>query len=92
MLPERLEKKLAAQVMRTKDDQIARQEALQCPPISPHLLRHLKIMFSYPIPAKPNNPELAQMLMIQFGVEKVLHYLRSQYDQQSAAARKEHAG
>lgn len=61
----------------------------QCPPVDPHLIRHLEKMFQPPVGTKVKDPALAQMLMIQFGVDKVLSYLKGRYQQQSEAARKE---
>jgi len=70
----------------------AEQAALrQCPPVSPSLLAHLELMFSYPVEVSPKHPQLSQLLIMQLGVEKVLDYLRRHYDSQSELARKAHA-
>lgn len=90
MLPDKLEAKIGAAMMGQRQTAIDKQQAVQCPPVSPHLLKHLEIMFSYPVDAKPGNPQLSQLLMVQYGVEKVLNYLRYHYEGQSAEARKEH--
>lgn len=90
MLPRKLEAKIGAAVLGKRQEAIDKQQAVQCPPVSPHLLKHLEIMFSYPVDAKPGNPQLSQLLTVQYGVEKVLSYLRYQYDGQTAEARKEH--
>lgn len=89
MLPEKLEQKLGAQHMQKLDD-AERNQAMECPPVSPHLLRHLRLMFAdITRAAKPNNPMLGQLLTIQFGCNKVIDYLQQHYEAQSAAARKE---
>jgi len=64
---------------------------IECPPVPPALVAHLDKMFSYPIDSKVTNPQLSQLLMIQYGVEKVLNYLKMHYDQQSQLAREKHA-
>jgi hypothetical protein len=89
MLPDKLERALGAQADLDRKRQEARQ-AIECPPVSPHLLRHLRLMFSDPSKeAKPNNPLLGQLLTIQYGCDKVLNYLERQYEAQSQAAREE---
>lgn len=89
MLPEKLERIIGAQSDLARDRAEARQ-AIECPPVSPHLLRHLRLMFSdVSKAAKPTNPLLAQLLTVQYGCDKVLNYLQSQYDAQSRAAREE---
>jgi len=89
MLPERLERLIGAQ-SNTARDKAEQNEAIQCPPVSPHLLRHLRLMFSdVSREAKPTNPLLGQLLIVQYGCDKVLNYLQRQYDAQSAAAREE---
>jgi hypothetical protein len=58
-----------------------------CPPIDPHLLKHLRKAFAYPM-VKHNDPEMSQKLILQHGCEKVIKYLESQYAKQSEALRK----
>jgi hypothetical protein len=89
MLPERLERLMGAQSNVARDKSEARQ-AIECPPISPHLIRHLRLMFAdVAKEAKPTNPLLAQLLTVQYGCNKVVNYLQNQYDAQSKAAREE---
>jgi hypothetical protein len=61
-----------------------------CPPIDPHLIRHLEKMFTNG-KIKPTHPDLAQLLTVQYGVNTVIDYLKAHYDQQSAVARKANA-
>lgn len=87
-LPDKLEQRLGASFMQGRAEQ-ARRDLVQCPPINPQLLAHLRMMFSDPgREAKPTNPMLGQLLTIQYGVEKVLNYMEKMYDAQSEAARK----
>ena len=85
-LPDMLEQRLGAAHMQTK------QKMIQpvCPPVDPHLLAHLDILFSETTTIVSTHPQLGQLLFIQYGVEKVLAYLKKQYDHQSALARKDH--
>jgi hypothetical protein len=59
-----------------------------CPPIDPHLIRHLEKVFAPATHIKPDHAELGQLLFIQYGIDRLIHYLKSRYDQQSLAARK----
>jgi hypothetical protein len=90
MLPEMLERKLGQMHMQARKE-LADSQVPVCPPVSPALLSHLEMMFKYPVDAKPGHPQLAQLLTIQYGVEKVLTYLRKHYDSQTEIARKAHA-
>ncbi len=88
IISERMERMIGAASADTRDD-AEKQTLMQCPPVNPHLIKHLRMMFSDPgRAAKPTNPLLGQLLTIQYGVEKVLNYLQAQYDGQSAEARK----
>ena len=88
-LPDKLERRLGAMHDNARED-AERQQAIECPPINPALIRHLEIMFSDPgKAAKPTNPLLGQLLTIQYGCDKVLNYLKGQYAAQSAAARRD---
>lgn len=90
MVSERLQAHLGKAFMQAKADDQMREDLMQCPPISPQLLRHLAFKFQDPSKsAKPTNPQLAQLLTIQFGCDKVINYLTNQYNAQSEAARKE---
>jgi len=61
----------------------------ECPPIDPQLLAHLDYMFQYPVAAKAGHPQLGQLLTVQFGIEKVLSYLKEHYEHQTAVTRGE---
>lgn len=90
ILPRGLEAHQGNKYMKHKLDAELQNTLRECPPVSPHLIAHLRHMFQDPTErARPNNPQLAQLLTIQYGVDKVLLYLEKQYDQQSAAAREE---
>lgn len=90
-LPARLENHIGKQWNAKNMNQEVRETLAQCPAISPHLLAHLRFKFQDPSKvAKPTNPQLAQLLTIQFGCDKVLNYLESQYDIQSSKAREDH--
>jgi len=85
----RLEQFLGQQYTRTREDEF--QELTNtCPPVDPRLIAHLRKVFGPATKVKPNNPELGQLLFIQYGVDKVLDYLQGHYDNQSLAARKDH--
>lgn len=76
--------------MQNKHSQELRETLMECPPIDPRLLQHLRLKFQDPSKsAKPTNPLLAQLLTIQYGVDKLLNYMENQYNAQSEAARKE---
>jgi len=80
---------MGSQTAGARDKAEARQ-AIECPPVSPHLLRHLRLLFSdVSKEAKPTNPLLPQLLTVQYGCDKVINYLERQYDAQSKAAREE---
>ena len=73
------------------DDGMAREEAFEamtktCPPIDPHLIKHLEHIFSK-TGVKANNPLLPQLLQVQHGINLILEYMQCRYDQQSLAAR-----
>ena len=88
-LPPGLEQKLGAQIMNKRQD-AELNDLMQCPPVPPQLIAHLRLKFSDPgAEAKPTNPLLAQLLTIQYGCEKVLLYLEKHYEMQSAQARRE---
>jgi hypothetical protein len=90
MLSERLQQHLGARIMQQQDEVIERESKFHCPPVDPMLIKHLKYMFQDPVDkAKPTNPQLAQLLTIQYGCDKVINYLTKQWEQQSAAARKD---
>jgi hypothetical protein len=60
-----------------------------CPPIDPHLIRHLEKVFANG-GIKPQHPQLAQLLQVQYGCNLIIDYLKAHYDQQSAEARREY--
>jgi hypothetical protein len=60
----------------------------QCPSIHPALVDHLDRAFAAP-PVKPTDPNMANHLIYQAGIEKVKAYLRSQMQRQEAQAQKE---
>lgn len=87
-LPRGLEAHQGSKYMNQKLDVELQNTLRECPPVSPHLIAHLRHMFQDPTDkAKPNNPQLAQLLTIQYGVDKILCYLEKQYNRQSAEAR-----
>ena len=89
-LPRGLEGMIGTRYMQQKEDAQLREDLMQCPPVDPRLLRHLALKFQDPSKtAKPTNPQLAQLLTIQYGCDKVLNYLEGQYRLQSEAARRE---
>lgn len=91
-LPGRLENHIGKQINQSKLDAQVRDNLINCPPIHPALLAHLRFKFQDPAnAAKPTNPQLAQLLTIQYGCDKVLQYLENQYNIQSAKAREERA-
>jgi hypothetical protein len=71
-----------------KKDEVIRRESMACPPIQPLLIQHLKQRFQPARKIRPDHPQLQQLLMVQYGVEKVIDYLEGQYDRQSLEARK----
>jgi len=92
-LPHRLESHLGQQYNNKKLDKQVQDTLVNCPPVHPALLAHLRFKFQDPSKvAKPTNPQLAQLLTIQYGCDKVLNYLEQQYNRQSEAARTEREG
>ena len=90
MLPRGLEAHVGSKFMKQKVDVELQQTLRECPPVSPHLIAHLRFMFQDPTDkAAPNNPQLAQLLTIQYGVDKVICYLEKHYNGQSEKAREE---
>lgn len=89
-LPKRLENHLGKQYNKETLDPQIRANMIECPPVHPALLAHLRFKFQDPSKsAKPTNPQLAQLLTIQYGCDKVLQYLENQYNIQSQKAREE---
>ena len=64
------------------------KEIAQCPPISKLLLAHLRKMFSRPT-LKPTKDTMAQELIYQHGIDKVLDYLETVNERQENEIRKE---
>lgn len=89
-LPRGLESMIGTRYMQQKEDAQLREDLMQCPPIDPRLLRHLALKFQDPTDtARPTHPQLAQLLTIQYGCDKVIKYLEKQYAIQSEVARRE---
>lgn len=89
-LPGRLENHIGKQFNKKTLDVQVKETLINCPPVHPALLAHLRFKFQDPTKvAKPTNPQLAQLLTIQYGCDKVLQYLEQQYEIQSAKAREE---
>lgn len=86
-LPENLEQRLGARVMQEREQQEQVRTPI-CPPVDPHLIGHLRVVFQKLGDVKPAHPQLSQLLLIQHGVDKVIDYLQKHYDNQSLAARK----
>lgn len=90
MLPNDLQRRLGAQANIDREEQLARKLP-ECPPVDPNLVAHLNAVFTYPVRVKPFHPQLAQLLTVQYGVEKVIDYLKEAYKVQSELARKANA-
>lgn len=83
-----LEQRLGMATSQSRDElfELATNE---CPPVDPYLIRHLEKVFTKG-GIKVAHPQLANLLLVQYGIDLIVGYLKTRYDAQSAKARKEY--
>jgi hypothetical protein len=84
-----LERRVGASEANQRQDEFM-QLVRQCPPVDPHLIAHLKMVFSNKKDIKPWHPQLGQLLQVQYGIDLLIEYMEARYDKQSLKTRREY--